>query len=62
MIKKKIRWRCVSLYSSENKEPRALTGFGHSDTAVDDRESVARLVWYNMNEELRLRIELALVG
>jgi hypothetical protein len=36
-------------------------GLGHADAAVNDRERVARLVRDDMDEQLRLRIELVLV-
>jgi hypothetical protein len=36
-------------------------GLGHANAAVSDRECVARLVGDNVDEQLRLRIELALV-
>ena len=37
-------------------------GLGHADAAVDDGERVAGLVGDNVDEQLRLRIELALVS
>ena len=37
-------------------------GLGHADAAVDDGEGVRGLVWDNVDEQLRLRIELALVS
>jgi len=37
-------------------------GLGHADATVDDGERVRGLVWDNVDEQLRLRIELALVS
>ena len=36
-------------------------GLGHTDAAIDDGERVVRLIRNDVNEELRLRLELGLI-
>lgn len=41
---------------------RYITCFGHADAAVDNGESLVSFVRNETNKELRLRVELALIG
>ena len=41
--------------------PQPHFGLGHTDAAIDDGERVVRLIRDDVNEELRLRLELGLI-